>query len=173
MTPSFSTYSKSLLFNYWKSDRDSILNDFLKETIPFILSENTGYTASSSLSYNEEEIEKKVKSISFKEHPHFESTYSNVSFSLLLKTIDDNCIGHFGAQVSFSYKSVTDLNISLNDLKDCYLDFPNTQIVSLVDNIIEISNTEDKNWPSRVYLKTATKTPDENLLIFSPSEFFF
>lgn len=173
MTPSFSTYSKSLLFNYWNADRDSILNDFLKETIPFIFSENTGYTASSSLSYNEEEIEKKVESISFKEHPHFKSIYTNVSFSLLLKMHNEKCIGHFGAQVSFSYKSVTDLNISLNDLKDCYLDFPNTQIVSLVDNIIEISNTEDKNWPSSVYLKTRTKSNDEHLLIFGATDLFF
>jgi hypothetical protein len=172
MTPSFSTFSNSLLFNYWKSDRDSILNDFLRETIPFIFSENTGYTAYSATTYNEEDIVKEIKSITFKEHPHFESTYSNVSFSLLLKMHNEKCIGHYGAQVSFSYKSVTDLNISLNDLKDCYLDFPNTQIVSLVDNIIEISNTEDKNWPSSVYLKTATKTYDEHLLIFSATDLF-
>lgn len=173
MTPSFSTYSKSLLFNYWNADRDSILNDFLKETIPFILSENTGYTAFSGTAYREEDIVKEVKSISFKHHPHFESTYSNVSFSLLLKTINDNCIGHFGAQVSFSYKSVTNLNISLKDLKDCYLSFPNTQIVDLLDNIIEISTTDDNYWPSSVYLKTATKTYDEHLLIFSATDLFF
>lgn len=80
MTPSFSIFSNSLLFNYWNADRDSILNDFLKETIPFILSENTGYTANSSVPYNEEDIEKMVKSISFTNHPHFKSTYSNVWF---------------------------------------------------------------------------------------------
>lgn len=173
MTSSFSTFSNSLLFNYWKSDRDSILNDFLRETIPFIFSENTGYTAFAGTAYREEDIVKEVKSISFKEHPHFESTYSNVSFSLLLKTINDNCIGHFGAQVSFSHKSVTDLNISLKKLKDCYLSFPNTQIVDLVDNIIEINTNDDKYWPSSVYLKTATKTPDEHLLIFSATDLFF
>lgn len=173
MTPSFSTYSKSLLFNYWNADRDSILNDFLKETIPFILSENTGYTAFAGTAYREEDIVKEVKSISFKHHPHFESTYSNVSFSLLLKTINDNCIGHFGAQVSFSYKSVTNLNISLKDLKDCYLSFPNTQIVDLLDNISEISTTDDNYWPSSVYLKTRTKSNDEHLLIFSATDLFF
>lgn len=173
MTPSFSTYSKSLLFNYWNADRDSILNDFLKETIPFILYENTGYTAYAGTAYSEEDIVKEVKSISFKNHPHFKSTYSNVSFSLLLKMHNEKCIGHYGAQVSFSYESVTNLNISLNDLKDCYLSFPNTQIVDLLDNIIEISTTEDNYWPSSVYLKTATKTPDENLLIFNATDLFF
>lgn len=173
MTPSFSTFSNSLLFNYWKSDRDSILNDFLRETIPFIFSENTGYAAYSATTYNEEDIVKEIKSITFKEHPHFKSIYTNVSFSLLLKMHNDKCIGHYGAQVSFSYKSVTNLNISLKDLKDCYLSFPNTQIVSLVDNIIEISKSEDKNWPSSVYLKTATKTYDEHLLIFGATDLFF
>lgn len=173
MTPSFSIFSNSLLFNYWNAHRDSILNEFLKENCPFILSENTGYTANSSVPYNEEDIEKQVKSISFKNHPYFKSNYKTVSFSLLLKKLNHNCIGHYGAQVSFSYKSVTDLNISLKDLKDCYLDFPNTQIVTLVNNIIEISTTDDNNWPSSVYLKTETKSNDEHLLIFSATNLFF
>ena len=83
-------------------------------------------SAYSGTTYNEEDIEQQVKSILFNEHPHFKSTYSNVSFSILLKMLNEKCIGHYGAQVSFSYKTVTDLNISLKDLKDCYLDFPNT-----------------------------------------------
>jgi hypothetical protein len=173
MIPLFSTFTNSLLFNYWNADREPMLNDFLNETIPFILSENTGYTAFSGTTYNEEDIKKQVKSISFKEHPHFKSTYSNVSFSLLLKMLNHSCIGHYGAQVSFSYKSVTDLNISLKDLKDCYLDFPNTQIVTLVDNIIEINTTDDNNWPRSVYLKTETNSNDEHLLIFSTTDLFF
>lgn len=173
MTPSFSIFSNSLLFNYWNADRDAILNEFLKENCHFILSENTGYTANSSVPYNEEDIEKQVKSISFKNHPYYKSNYKTVSFSLLLKMLNLNCIGHYGAQVSFSYKTVTDLNISLKDLKDCYLDFPNTQIVTLVNNIIEISTTDDNNWPSSVYLKTETKSNDEHLLIFSATNLFF
>lgn len=173
MTDRFSTYSNSLLFNYWNAARDPMLNDFLKETVPFILSEKNGYAAYSSVPNNEEDIEKVVKSISFTNHPHFESTYSNVSFSLLLKILNDNCIGHFGAQVSFSYKSAADLNISLNDLKNCYLDFPNTQIVDLFVNIIEIKTTDDIYWPSIVYLKTMKKRNDEHLLIYSTTELFF
>ncbi|OYZ01639.1 MAG: hypothetical protein B7Y37_05620 [Sphingobacteriia bacterium 28-36-52] len=89
MIPSFSTFSNSLLFNYWNADRDSILNDFLK------------------------------------------------------------------------------------DLKDCYLSFPNTQIVDLLDNIIEISTTDDNYWPSSVFLKTGIKSNDEHLLIFNTTELFF
>ena len=58
-------------------------------------------------------------------------------------------------------------------MKDCYLDFPNTQIVTLVDNIIEISTTDDNNWPSSVYLKTETKSNDQHLLIFSTTDLFF
>ncbi len=81
MIDRFSTYSNSLLFNYWNAARDPMLNDFLKETIPFILFENTGYTVYSSVPNNEGDIEKVVKSISFTNHPHFKSTYSNVSFS--------------------------------------------------------------------------------------------
>ena len=173
MIDRFSTYSNSLLFNYWNAARDPMLNDFLKETIPFILFENTGYTVYSSVPNNEGDIEKVVKSISFTNHPHFKSTYSNVSFSQLLKILNKNCIGHFGAQVSFSYKSAAALNISLNDLKGYYLDFQNTQIVTLVDNIIEISTTDDNNWPSGVYLKTGTKRNDEHLLIFSATDLFF
>lgn len=173
MTPLFARFSSALLFNYWNADRDPLLNEFLKVNCPFILSENTGYTANSSVPYNEEDIEKQVKSISFKDHPNFKSTYSNVSFSLLLKMVNDNCIGHYGAQVSFSYKTVIDLNISLKDLKDRYLDFPNTQIVTLFDNIIEISTTDDNNWPRSVYLKTETKSNDEHLLIFSATDLFF
>ena len=173
MTTSFNIFSNSLLFNYWNANRDPILNEFLKENIPFILSENNGYTAYSGTTYNEEDIEQQVKSILFKEHPHFKSSYSNVSFSLLLKMLNEKCIGHYGAQVSFSYKSVLDLNISLKDLKDCYLSFPNTQIVALVNNIIEISTTDDNYWPSRVYLKTGTKSNDEHLLLFSLTELFF
>ncbi len=173
MTPSFSIFSNSLLFNYWNAHRDPMLNDFLNETIPYILSENTGYTAYAGTAYSEEDIVKEFKSISFKNHPYFKSNYKTVSFSLLLKMLNHNCIGHYGAQVSFSYKTVTDLNISLKDLKDCYLDFPNTQIVTLVNNIIEISTTDDNNWPSSVYLKTETKSNDEHLLIFSATNLFF
>ena len=172
MTPSFSIFSNSLLFNYWNADRDSILNEFLKENCPFILSENTGYTAYAGTAYREEDIVKEFKSISFKNYPYFKSNYKTVSFSLLLKKLNHNCIGHYGAQVSFSYKSVTDLNISLKDLKDCYLDFPNTQIVTLVDNIIEISTIDDNNWPSSVYLKTETKSNDQHLLIVSTTDLF-
>lgn len=174
MTSAFSNFSASLLFNYWDSSRDSILNDFLEETIPFILSENTGYTAyPNGIIYSEESIEKQVKSISFKDHPHFKSTYSNVSFSLLLKMLNNKCIGHYSAQVSFFYETNADLQISLNDLKAQYLDFPNTQIVSFSDNIIEIKTIDDRYWPRSVFLKTDKKTNNEYVLIFSATELFF
>lgn len=39
------------------------------------------------------------KSISFTDYPHFKSTYSIVSFALLLKMLNDNCIRHYGAQI--------------------------------------------------------------------------
>jgi hypothetical protein len=172
MTQVFSAFANSLLFNYWNANRDPILNEFLAENIPFILSENTGYTAYSGTTYNEEDIEQQVKSILFKEHPHFKSTYSNVSFSLLLKMLNEKCIGHYSAQVSFFYQTNTDLKISLNHLKEQYLDFPNTKIVSSKNNIIEIKNLDDGSWPSSVYLKSR-KVNEEHVLIFSATELFF
>ena len=173
MILTFSNFSTSLLFNYWNSSRDSILNDFLEENIPFILSENTGYTSYSGITYSEEDIEKRVKSIFLKDHPHFKSIYNNVSFSLLLKMLNNKCIGHYSAQVSFFYETNADLKISLNDLKVMYLDFPNTQIVSLSDNIIEIKTVDDNYWPSSVFLKIGGKTNAEHVLIFSATELFF
>ena len=86
-TYSFSAFSNSLLFNYWNAHRDPMLNDFLNDTIPYILSENTGYTAYAGTAYSEEDIVKEVKSISFKNHPYFKSNYKTVSFSLLLKSL--------------------------------------------------------------------------------------
>lgn len=172
MTSSFSIFSTSLLFNYWNSCRDSMLIDFLQENIPFILSENTGYTAYSGINYNEEEIKRQVKSIYLKDHPHFKSTYYKVSFSLLVKMHEDKCIGHDSAQVSFFYETNEDLNISLNDLKAKYLGFHDTKIVNLLDKIIEIKTADDKNWPNSVFLKIERKT-DEYVLIYSASKFFF
>ena len=168
---SFSTFSTSLLFNYWNSFRDSILLDFLQENIPSILLENTGYTAYSGITYNEDDVERQVKSIYFKNHPHFKSTYNKVSFSVLAKMIGDKCIGHDSAQVSFFYKTHEDLNTSLNDLKAQYLNFSNITIVQLPDKIIEIKTDDDKNWPSSVFLKT--KKTDESILTFSATRMFF
>lgn len=160
------------MFNYWNVDRDPILNEFLAENIPFILSENTGYTAYSATTYNEEDIEQQVKSIFFKEHQHFKSTYSKVSFSLLLKLHNKKCVALNSAQLSFFYKTNTDLKMSLNDLKEQYLNFPNTKIISSNNDIIEIINTDDASWPSSVYLKSR-KVNEELILIFSATDIFF
>jgi len=45
----FSAFSNALLFNYWNSSRDTILKNFLEENIPFIFSENNGFTAYSGV----------------------------------------------------------------------------------------------------------------------------
>lgn len=172
MVSTFSNFSSSLLLNYWNANRQPILNGFLAENIPFILSENTGYTAYSGTSYNEEEIEQEVKSIFFKEHPHFKSTYSKVSFSLMLKMHNKKCVGLNSAQLSFFYKTNTDLKMSLNDLKEQYLNFPNTMIISSNNDIIEIKNTDEGSWPSSVYLKSR-KVNEEPFLIFSATDIFF
>lgn len=168
----FSAFSNALLFNYWNSSRDSILKNFLEENIPFILSENNGYTAYSGTAINEEDIRQEVKSIFFNEHPHFKSIYKNVSFSLLLKKHNETCIGHFSAQASFYYETNNDLEISLNQLKAQYLDFPNTKIISSNNNIIELNNTVESGWPSSVYLKIK-KEFEEPVLLFSTTELFF
>lgn len=172
MASSFSTFSSSLLFNYWNANRDSILNEFLEENIPFILSENTGYTTYSGTAYNKDDIEQQVKSVSFKNHPHFKSTYNNVLFSLLLKMLNEKCIGHYSAQVSFFYESNSDLKISLNHLKEQYLDFPNTKIIFSNKDIIEIKNWDDGSWPSSIYLKSR-KLNEEHVLTFSATDLFF
>ena len=172
MTSTFSIFSTSLLFNYWNPFRDSVLIDFLQENIPFILSENTGYTAYSGIIYNEEKIERQIKSIFLRDHPHFKSTYYKVSFSLLVKMYDDKCIGHDSAQVSFFYETNEDLNISLNDLKAQYLGFPDTKIVNLPDKIVEIKTADDKNWPNSVFIKIERKT-GEYALKFSAAKLFF
>ncbi|WP_439504810.1 hypothetical protein [Sediminibacterium sp.] len=173
MRLAFSNFSSSLLLNYWNADRDPILNEFLKENIPFILSENTGYIANSSVPYNEEDIEKQVKSISFKDHPYFKSNYKTVSFSLLLKMLNNNCIGYYSAQVSFCYESNTDLNIALTQLKNQFSDFPNTSIILAFDQIFNIKTTDDYSWPSSIYLKTVKQSPTEHILIFSATDLFF
>lgn len=168
----FSAFSNALLFNYWNSSRDSILKNFLEENIPFILSENNGYTAYSGTAINEEDIRQEAKSIFFNEHPHFKSTYKNVAFSLLLKKHNEKCVGHFSAQASFNYETNNDLEISLNQLKAQYLDFPNTKIISSNNNIIELNNTVESGWPSSVYLKIK-KEFEEPVLLFSATELFF
>ena len=148
------------------------MKNFLEENIPFILSENNGFTAFSGTIINEEDIRREVKSIFFKEHPQFKSTYKNMSFSLLLKMHNEKCIGHFSAQASFYYETNNDLEISLNQLKAQYLDFPNTKIISSNNNIIEVINTEERGWPSIVYLKI-NREYDEPVLLLSASDWFF
>lgn len=86
--------------------------------------------------------------------------------------LNEKCIGHYSAQVSFFYQTNTDLKISLNHLKEQYLDFPNTKIVSSKNNIIEIKNLDDESWPSSVYSKSR-KVNEEHLLIFSATDVFF
>jgi len=168
----FSAFSNALLFNYWNSSRDTILKNFLEENIPFTFSENNGFTAYSGTAINEEDIRKEVKSIFFNEHPHFKSIYKKVSFSLLLKMLNDQSIGHYSAQASFYYETNNDLEISLNQLKTQYLDFPNTKIISSNNNIIEVNNTEERGWPSSVYLKVKSEF-EKPVLLFSATELFF
>lgn len=148
------------------------MKNFLEENIPFIFSENNGYTAYSGTAINEEDIRQEVKSIFFNEHPHFKSIYKNVSFSLLLKKHNEKCIGHYSAQASFYYETNNDLEISLNQLKAQYLNFPNTKIILSNNNIIEVINNEERGWPSIVYLKIYREY-DEPVLLLSASDWFF
>lgn len=148
------------------------MKNFLEENIPFIFSENNGYTAYSGTAINEEDIRQEVKSIFFNEHPHFKSIYKNVSFSLLLKKYNEKCIGHYSAQASFYYETNNDLEISLNQLKAQYLNFPNTKIILSNNNIIEVINNEERGWPSSVYLQVKSEF-EKPVLLFSATELFF
>lgn len=173
MVNDFFIFTSSILLNYWNSKREPVIKAFFEENAPYLLSENNGYTAYSGIEYVSENVESCIRSISFNTHPFFESTYTSVVFSMLLKMHDNKCIGHYSAQVSFLYDTFKDLEVSLNDFKEQYLSFQNTSITRINSEIFEITNHEETIWPTSVFLKQSKNLTNKYELIFSATSSIF
>lgn len=173
MGTDFSIFSSSILLHYWNSKREPIIQKFLEENAPYLLSENNEYTAYVGIGNISENIESCIRSVSFNTHPFFKSTYTDVVFSMLLKMHHKKCIGHYSAQIAFLYDTFEDLEISLNDLKEQYLSFQDTTINIINSEMLEIINHKEAGWATNIFLKQCKHSTNKHELIFSASPDIF
>ncbi len=165
MTANFASYSASLLFNYLWPPVHPQIRPFLADNMPFLLDDHPQYTAYGGPVYQADEIQQVTRSVSFNQHPFFNSHYTRVIFSALLNMVNDKCIGHYAAQVCFEYTDHEAVQLAVQELRQIYLAFPGTEIKEREHGLVEITTTDDI-IPATVFLH-----PQETMLIVGVTPF--
>lgn len=148
------SFTASLYLDYWNKNCHPIIRPFIQEHLPYLLEDNTGYTAYAGENpFAEKEYLSELKTVQFNQHPFFEGNYRFAEFQCLLKFLYGKCVGHYTAQLCFVYESLAGLNIGLTDLKNIYQTLePGIQIIEKPGSI-SIQSKDQSHWGSSVYCK--------------------
>ena len=80
------------------------MRPLLETHLPFLLTDSGGWTAYlSSETDVEQAYEQKSVHIHFKEHPHWKGDYEEAGLAILLKILDNRCVGHYTSELVFTY----------------------------------------------------------------------
>ncbi|HCL06773.1 MAG TPA: hypothetical protein DHW64_12810, partial [Chitinophagaceae bacterium] len=107
-------------------------------------------------------IEQKPVSISFKEHPNWQSHYEDVCFAALLKMFQGKCIGLYAVQLVFSYPTEQSLHQAVDELISFCKQKDPALTIQRTNKDFFIHTTEGDD----AYFKTAYHAPTHQQRLF-------
>lgn len=173
MTQNPTSFTASLYLNYWNKNCHPIIRPFIQEHLPYLLEDNTGYTAYAGEDpFAEKEYLAELKTIQFAQHPFFESNYRYAEFQCLLKLLDGKCVGHYTAQLCFVYESLASLNIGIADLKKNYQALESDIQIIEKSGLVSLHSKDQSNCTSSLYcrIKKDNKAAIYSLTVSGVSE---